>query len=195
MFLNFTSPKKGDETARMETSLGTIDLMLFPAAAPKAVENFLTHAKNGYFDGLLFHRVIRGFMIQSGDPQGTGMGGESIWGRPFENEVSDAARNFRGALCMANAGPDTNGSQFYVIQAGPVPENLLGRCGLTAGEAFEKYRDFGGAPWLDGGYTVFGQATAGLDVVDKIAAVRTDASDRPLEDVRILKISVKKYEE
>ena len=103
--------------AEIETNAGVIKIRLFPDDAPKAVENFVTHAKEGYYDGLTFHRVINDFMIQGGDPTGTGMGGESIWGAPFEDEFSDYAYNFRGALSMANAGANTNGSQFFIVQA------------------------------------------------------------------------------
>ena len=98
-------PQAGDITATMKTTMGEIQILLFPDAAPKAVENFTTHAKNGYYDGLIFHRVIPDFMIQGGDPTGTGMGGESIWGKHFEDEFSPDYHNLRGALSMANAGP------------------------------------------------------------------------------------------
>lgn len=104
--------------ATMKTSMGDIEIMLFPEEAPKAVENFITHAKAGYYDGLLFHRVINDFMLQGGDPLGTGTGGESIWGAPFEDEFSDSLHNFRGALSMANSGINTNGSQFFIVQTG-----------------------------------------------------------------------------
>ena len=110
-------PQAGDITATMKTTMGEIQILLFPDAAPKAVENFTTHAKNGYYDGLIFHRVIPDFMIQGGDPTGTGMGGESIWGKHFEDEFSPDYHNLRGALSMANAGPGTNGSQFFIVQA------------------------------------------------------------------------------
>lgn len=108
--------QKGDTIATIHTNKGDIKVWFFPDYAPKAVENFVTHAKDGYYDGVTFHRVINDFMIQGGAPEGTGMGGESIWGTDFENEVSLDLRNFRGALCMANAGADTNGSQFYIVQ-------------------------------------------------------------------------------
>ena len=114
----FEKPARDAEVIVMKTSKGTIKMRLFPEKAPKTVENFVTHAKNGYYNGIIFHRVIRDFMIQGGDPTGTGMGGESIWGESFEDEFSDRARNFRGALSMANAGPGTNGSQFFIVQAG-----------------------------------------------------------------------------
>ena len=110
-------PQKGETIAVMHTSLGDISIRLFPDKAPKMVENFVTHAKNGYYDGLKFHRVINDFMIQGGDPRGNGTGGESIWGKPFEDEFDVELRNFRGALSMANAGPSTNGSQFFINQS------------------------------------------------------------------------------
>ena len=110
-------PKDGEEVAIMHTSMGDISLRFFPEAAPKTVENFLTHAKNGYYDGLTFHRVIDDFMIQGGDPKGDGTGGESIYGDSFEDEFSDHLFNIRGSVSMANAGADTNGSQFFINQA------------------------------------------------------------------------------
>ena len=110
-------PAKGDITATIKTNKGDIRIILFPDAAPKTVENFVTHSKDGYYDGVVFHRVIDGFMIQGGDPTATGRGGESIWGRPFEDEFSVDYHNLRGALSMANAGPNTNGSQFFIVQA------------------------------------------------------------------------------
>ncbi|MBR7091565.1 MAG: peptidylprolyl isomerase, partial [Clostridia bacterium] len=106
-------PLPGETVACLHTNYGDVRVRLFAEKAPKAVENFVTHAKNGYYDGLIFHRVIDGFMIQGGDPTGTGRGGESIWGAPFEDEFNLDLRHFRGALSMANAGPRTNGSQFF----------------------------------------------------------------------------------
>lgn len=103
--------------AVMKTSMGDIEIALFPDEAPKAVENFITHAKNGYYDGLIFHRVMNNFMIQGGDPLGNGTGGESVWGEDFEDEFSPNLHNFRGALSMANSGANTNGSQFFIVQA------------------------------------------------------------------------------
>lgn len=111
--------------AVIKTNYGDMSFELYPQYAPKAVENFAVHSKNGYYDGLIFHRVIKNFMIQGGDPTGTGCGGESIWGKPFEDEFSIDARNYFGALSMANSGPGTNGSQFFVVQAKSVPENML----------------------------------------------------------------------
>ena len=118
------APEKGDLVATMSTSAGDIKIRLFPSFAPKAVENFTTHSKNGYYDGLTFHRVIRDFMLQGGDPTGTGCGGESIWGRTFEDEFTPELHNLRGALSMANAGPGTNGSQFFIVQAKSIPEGM-----------------------------------------------------------------------
>ena len=125
MSIQTTLPADGEITATINTTLGAIRVKLFPEEAPKAVENFITHAKNGYYDGIIFHRVIKDFMIQGGDPNGTGMGGESIWGRPFEDEFTPKLHNLRGALSMANAGPCTNGSQFFIVQANTVDPSLL----------------------------------------------------------------------
>ena len=193
--LNFTELKKGDVIATIKTKFGSIRVKMLPEAAPKAVENFLTHARNGYYNGIIFHRVINDFMIQGGDPTGTGMGGESIWGVPFEDEFTPDARNFRGALSMANAGPGTNGSQFVIVQAGPETIDarmfpMLKRQGKEfSEEAVAKYTEMGGTPWLDGAHTVFGQVIEGMDVVDKIAAVRVDRSSRPYDEVTIIGIT------
>ena len=193
--LNFTELKKGDVIATIKTNFGSIRVKMLPEAAPKAVENFLTHARNGYYNGIIFHRVINDFMIQGGDPTGTGMGGESIWGDPFEDEFTPDARNFRGALSMANAGPGTNGSQFFIVQAGPETIDarmfpMLKRQGKEfSEEAVAKYTEMGGTPWLDGAHTVFGQVIEGMDVVDKIAAVGVDRSSRPYDEVTIIGIT------
>ena len=193
--LNFTELKKGNVIATIKTNFGSIRVKMLPEAAPKAVENFLTHARNGYYNGIIFHRVINDFMIQGGDPTGTGMGGESIWGDPFEDEFTPDARNFRGALSMANAGPGTNGSQFFIVQAGPETIDarmfpMLKRQGKEfSEEAVAKYTEMGGTPWLDGAHTVFGQVIEGMDVVDKIAAVRVDRSSRPYDEVTIIGIT------
>lgn len=179
----------------IETSMGTIQLQLFPEQAPKTVENFVTHAKAGYYDGLTFHRVIPNFMIQGGDPTGTGMGGESIWGQPFEDEFSQELYNLRGAVSMANAGPNTNGSQFFIVQDKDMTEQMQGQM-KDAGfpdEIVDAYKD-GGTPWLDFRHTVFGQVTEGMDVVDAIAKVKTDASDQPATPVTMDKVTVKEAE-
>jgi len=151
----------------LETNVGKIELKMFPKAAPLAVENFVTHVKNGYYNGLIFHRVIKGFMIQGGDPTGTGMGGESIWHKEFKNEYAPNLvfdRPF--LLAMANRGPNTNGSQFFITT---VP-----------------------TPHLNGGYTIFGEVTKGQKVVRKIENVTTSAGDRPMFDQKIIRAYLKK---
>ena len=186
--------ESGDKVAVMKTNMGEIKIKLFPKEAPKTVENFVTHAKNGYYNGLIFHRVIKDFMIQGGDPTGTGMGGESIWGRSFEDEFDPALHNLRGALSMANAGPNTNGSQFFIVQANNVPANMLSQM-KEMPESFPEstvnaYAEMGGTPWLDFRHTVFGQVTDGMDVVDSIAAVKVGAADKPVDDVIIETIEI-----
>ncbi|HIW72006.1 MAG TPA: peptidylprolyl isomerase [Candidatus Levilactobacillus faecigallinarum] len=175
----------------IETSMGAIQLQLFPEQAPKTVENFVTHAKAGYYDGLTFHRVIPNFMIQGGDPTGTGMGGESIWGHPFEDEFSPELYNLRGALSMANAGPNTNGSQFFIVQDTDMTDQMQSQM-KDAGfpEEIVKAYQNGGTPWLDFRHTVFGQVVKGMDVVDAIAKVETDASDQPATPVTMDKVTI-----
>lgn len=188
-----------EAAVKIKTSLGDITIKLFPEEAPLAVENFLTHAKEGYYDGIIFHRVINGFMIQGGDPEGNGTGGQSIWagkddsidaGNGFKNEVSAFLYNIRGALAMANAGADTNGSQFFINQN---PADASGQLssGKTPGKIIEAYKN-GGNPSLDGGYTVFGQVIEGMDVVDKIASSETDSNDKPTSDITINSIEIVK---
>lgn len=189
------TPAAGDTVATMKTTMGDIKILLFPEAAPKAVENFTTHAKNGYYDGIVFHRVIDSFMIQGGDPSATGCGGESIWGDSFEDEFSPEYHNLRGALSMANAGPGTNGSQFFIVQAKEVDPRLVSQMRQLADRGFptdivDDYEAMGGTPHLDFRHTVFGQVFEGMDTVDAIAAVETDNRDRPLNDVVILGIDV-----
>jgi peptidyl-prolyl cis-trans isomerase B (cyclophilin B) len=147
--------------ATLHTNHGAIELELHDADAPKTVENFLKLAGDGYYEGVVFHRVIEDFMIQGGDPTGTGSGGP---GYTFEDEINEH-RVERGALAMANAGPNTNGSQFFIVTADA-------------------------CPWLDGKHTVFGRVTSGMDVVDKISKVAKDASDRPREPVKIERVEV-----
>ena len=184
----------GDTLATIKTNMGEIKIKLFPAEAPKTVENFTTHAKNGYYDGLIFHRVIKDFMIQGGDPTGIGMGGESIWGHSFEDEFDVKLHNIKGALSMANAGTNTNGSQFFIVQADNVPGNMLEQM-KEMPESFPEdivkaYEEKGGTPWLDFRHTVFGQVVEGIDVVDNIANVEVGTADKPLEDVIIETITV-----
>lgn len=177
----------------VHTNLGDFTLELFPEVAPKTVENFVTHAKNGYYNGVIFHRVIEDFMIQGGDPTGTGMGGESIYGRTFEDEFSREAFNLYGTLSMANAGPNTNGSQFFIVTAKQVPAQMLKQLkdGGWPEEIVEEYAKVGGTPWLDHRHTVFGRIVEGMDVVLKIEGVERNAQDRPLEDVVIESMDVK----
>jgi len=146
------------KTVVLHTSKGDVTIELYPLKAPKTVENFVTHAENGYYDNLTFHRVIPDFMIQGGDPEGNGTGGESIWGGPFEDEQNDIVLE-RGVIAMANRGADTNGSQFFIIQRQ------------------------GGTPWLQDKHTAFGIVTEGMDIVDAIASVPRDSNDMPLEPV------------
>jgi cyclophilin family peptidyl-prolyl cis-trans isomerase len=148
-------------TATLHTSEGAIALELYSEDAPKTVENFTRLARDGFYDGVIFHRVIPDFMIQGGDPTGTGTGGP---GYQFEDEINEH-RVERGALAMANAGPDTNGSQFFIVTA----------------EA---------CPWLDGKHTVFGRVVGGMDAVDNISRLPRDASDRPQRDVTIERVEL-----
>lgn len=188
------APTEEDTVAVMHTNMGDIKIKLFPNEAPKAVENFVTHANNGYYNGLIFHRVIKDFMIQGGDPTGTGMGGESIWGRSFKDEFDPKLHNLRGALSMANAGPNTNGSQFFIVQANIVPSNMLDQM-RDMPDSFPEatvnaYESMGGTPWLDFRHTVFGQVVEGMDTVDAIANVKVGGADKPIDDVVINSIEI-----
>ncbi|KAF8899702.1 peptidyl-prolyl cis-trans isomerase [Mucidula mucida] len=152
-------------SATMHTTLGDIHMRLFPQQAPKAVENFVGHSRSGYFEGVIFHRVIPKFMIQTGDPLGDGTGGDSIWGREFEDEFSDDLRHDRPyTVSMANAGPGTNGSQFFITTTT--------------------------TPWLDKKHTIFGRVISGLEVVHAIENVKTNKGDKPFEDIKIVNIDV-----
>ena len=214
-------PSEGDEIAVITTSAGVVKMMFYPEEAPKAVENFKTLAKSGYYDGLLFHRVIDNFMVQTGDPEGTGRGGESCWGEPFADEISPKLHYYRGAVAMANAGPGTNGSQFFIVQQKDVMEDALAALQdardnneeelgvtLTDGnyytfsqlfpdEVLYYYREQGGSAHLEyvfgNPYTIFGQVFEGLDVIDAIAGAETDESDKPVEDITIESITFESY--
>jgi peptidylprolyl isomerase len=145
----------------IETNQGRIEFELFEDIAPKTCENFVTHLKNGYYDGVIFHRIIEDFMIQGGDPTGTGRGGESIWGEPFEDECArDLTFDKPGLLAMANAGPGTNGSQFFITTAA--------------------------TPWLHMKHTIFGEVINGMDVVEKLEKVEKGPGDRPINEQKIL---------
>lgn len=184
--LNEKGPK-----ATIKTNYGQMKFQLFPQIASKTVENFIGLSNQGYYDGVIFHRVIRDFMIQGGDPTGTGMGGSSIWGTPFEDEFSDNVFNLRGALSMANAGPGTNGSQFFVVQNQNLDPMMIEEMKTAnyPAEIIEKYRE-GGTPWLDHHHTVFGHLISGWDILDEIASVKTIANDRPEKDVIIEEILI-----
>ena len=214
-------PAEGDEIAIITTSAGVVKMMFYPEEAPKAVENFKTLAKEGYYDGLLFHRVIENFMVQTGDPEGNGTGGESCWGEPFEDEISEKLHYYRGAVAMANAGPGTNGSQFFIVHQKDVMEDALVALQdardnneeelgvtLTDGEYYtfsqlfpdevlNYYREQGGSAHLEyvfgNPYSIFGQVFEGMDVIDAIAAAETDANDKPVEDIIIESITFESY--
>lgn len=166
MSLPLLGAKMENPIVVFETTQGVIEFELMPDVAPKACENFATHVKNGYYDGIIFHRIIRRFMIQGGDPTGTGRGGQSIWGKPFEDEFKpNVVFDKPGLLAMANAGPKTNGSQFFITT---VP-----------------------TPHLNGYHTIFGKVVSGMDVVTKLEGVKTGAMDRPVEEQKIIKAYVK----
>lgn len=197
MLEQLKQPVEGEKIAVFETNHGEISFRLFSEAAPKAVENFIGLIEKGYYDGVIFHRVIPDFMIQGGDPTGTGRGGESLWGHSFEDEFHPSYRNLVGALSMANAGPNTNGSQFFIVEGAQVSEDILSQM-KEAGEkngysqdVVEAYREKGGAFWLDGKHSVFGQVYQGMETVREIAKVERNSMDKPLEDVVILKAYIK----
>ena len=222
--IQLSAPQKGDTLAVMHTNMGDIKIKLFPEKAPKTVENFVTHSKNGYYNGLKFHRVINDFMIQGGDPRGNGTGGESIWGGSFSDEFDPELHNLRGALSMANSGPNTNGSQFFIncTESGKIdwdtydqyyqvyksaPEQFTSMYGgtLDMDKVTDAYKELydknGGNTHLDGaystagtGHTVFAQVFDGMDVVRSIMTVETDLNDKPLEDVTILSAEIVPYE-
>jgi len=155
-----------DQIVVLETNQGVIEIKLMPEAAPKACENFTKLVEKGYYDGLIFHRVIKGFMIQGGDPTGTGAGGKSIWGKPFEDETSPSVQfDSPGLLAMANSGPNTNGSQFFITTAK--------------------------TPWLNGKHTIFGKVISGYDVVEKIENTPTGRNDKPKAEQKIIKAYLK----
>lgn len=155
-----------DKVMVLETNQGTIEIKLMPEVAPKACENFIQLAEKKYYDGLIFHRVIKQFMIQGGDPRGNGTGGESVWGKPFEDEVSPSVQfDAPGILAMANSGPGTNGSQFFITTIK--------------------------TPWLNGKHTIFGKVVFGYDVVQKIENTAVDGSDKPLSDQKLVRAYLK----
>lgn len=177
--------------ATIKTNHGDIVVQLFPEQAPKTVENFVALAEKGYYNGVIFHRVIPEFMIQGGDPTGTGMGGESSFGGNFADEFSPELFNINGALSMANAGPDTNGSQFFIVSNEHVDDGMISQM-KTAGypeQIIEAYKN-GGTPWLDFRHTVFGQVISNMDVVKEISQVEKNAQDKPNEDVVMESVTI-----
>lgn len=180
--------------ATIKTNLGEIKIQLFEKQAPKTVNNFVQLAEKGYYDGVIFHRVIPDFMIQGGDPTGTGRGGKSIYGKAFEDEFSDQLFNFTGALSMANAGPNTNGSQFFIVSNEHVPANMIEQMKVVGypQEIIDHYVKVGGTPWLDHRHTVFGQVITGMDVVKKISQAKRDSMDKPKKDIVIEKVTIDK---
>jgi peptidyl-prolyl cis-trans isomerase B (cyclophilin B) len=180
-------PVKGEELCVIHTTAGDITVRLFDDLVPKTVENFKTHAKENYYNDTIFHRTIQDFMIQGGDPTGTGRGGESIWGNSFEDEFSPELVHFKGALSMANAGPNTNGSQFFIVQNSKMTEDYVNHFPLTD-EQKKKYVELGGTPHLDNKHSVFGQVVDGMDIVDKIAGMEVDYMDKPTNPVAITSI-------
>ena len=180
--------------ATIKTNLGEIKIQLFEKQAPKTVNNFVQLAEKGYYDGVIFHRVIPDFMIQGGDPTGTGRGGKSIYGKAFEGEFSDQLFNFTGALSMANAGPNTNGSQFFIVSNEHVPANMIEQMKVVGypQEIIDHYAKVGGTPWLDHRHTVFGQVITGMDVVKKISQAKRDSMDKPKKDIVMEKVTIDK---
>ncbi|MBZ2200080.1 peptidylprolyl isomerase [Lentilactobacillus hilgardii] len=179
--------------ATIKTNHGDIKIQLFPEQAPKTVENFVTLAEKGYYDGVTFHRVIPDFMIQGGDPTGTGAGGDSSFGGSFEDEFSPELFNINGALSMENAGPNTNGSQFFIVTNEHVDDGMIGQM-KQAGypdEIIDTYKN-GGTPWLDFRHTVFGQVIDGMNVVKEISGVKRSASDKPEDDVVMTTVEITK---
>lgn len=200
--LNYTAPAVGDEIVVIHVKdYGDITVRLFPELLPAACENFIGLAEQGYYDELIFHRVIGNFMIQGGDPKGDGTGGESIWGDKFNGGSTDQLIHVPGALAYANSnGPSTDGSQFYIVTGNAVTERDLddyteARNIYYSAEARALYTQYGGTPWLDGGnYTVFGQVIDGLDVVYAISQVATDENNKPKKAIYMESVTVEQYD-
>ncbi len=215
------TPAKGEEIAIVTTSLGEMQMRFYPEEAPLAVENFKNLARAGYYDGITFHRVIDNFMIQGGDPTATGMGGASSFGSDFDDEISPDLHFFKGALAMANSGPNTNGSQFFIVQNPeanmeainvirdkieetvdepfqvPYGQEIYALGDIFTESTLKYYEKVGGQVELEyvfgNAYTIFGQVFSGLDVVDAIAGVETNETDKPLADVVIESVEITTY--
>lgn len=198
--VNFTAPEKGEDILVLTIKdKGDVKIKLFPEQAEKGVENIKGLCDKNYYDGLIFHRIIKDFMIQGGDPLGVGKGGESVWGGKFDGGTSPNLIHAAGAVAYANSGGTaTNGSQFYIVtgtKLSDAEEQKYEAAGITISEEAKKiYKEDGGTPWLDGGYTVFGQVFDGLDIIFDIQNVETDASDKPTTDVVIEKMAVEQYD-
>lgn len=195
MFRQYDKDNDKNIKAIIKTNKGDIKINLFPDMAPRTCENFVKLSKKGYYDGVIFHRVIEDFMVQTGDPTGTGMGGESIWGKDFEDEFSKDLRNFRGAISMANKGPNTNSSQFFIVTKRKVEEDYIeqlrnSNSDIYTDDVIDKYAEEGGTFWLDFKHTVFGQVVEGMDVVESIELSKTDSMDKPLYDCIIETIEI-----
>ena len=195
MFRQFDIENDKNINAVIKTNKGDIKIILFPDLAPKTCENFIELSKKGYYDGVIFHRVIEDFMIQTGDPTGTGMGGESIWGSDFNDEFSNDLRNFRGAISMANKGPNTNSSQFFIVTKREVEKDYIDQLrssnsSMYSKDVIDRYEKDGGTFWLDFKHTVFGQVIEGMDVVESIERTKTDNMDKPLNDCIIETIEI-----
>ncbi len=215
-FKQLQMPEEGETIAVIKTNMGDIKVRLFEEEAPLAVKNFKELAESGYYDGVIFHRVVEDFVIQGGDPTGTGTGGQSAYGQDFPDEFSPNLYNFNGALSMANRGPNTNGSQFFIVTCDDDQEEYFnslndvvekyGRDQLLQNpntgailrtnyseKAIQKYDEIGGTPNLDYVHTVFGQVFSGMDVAEKISEVEVDANDKPVKDVVIEDIVFEEY--
>ncbi len=211
--LNFTPPVKGEKIAVISVrDYGDIKIKLFPEAAKAGVDNFVGLAEMNYYDELIFHRIIPNFMIQGGDPRGDGFGGSSLWGDKFDGGVPEGLYHFSGAVAYANSGgPTTNGSQFYIVNSpekfiysgsyydedGNIQyvENFFEQIGYNyPANVQEMYREKGGTPHLDGGYTVFGQVFEGMDIVRSISGVETDDNEKPLTQVVMDSVRIVEYE-
>ena len=197
----------GDTVAELEIAgYGKVTILLFPEQAPLAVENFVGLAEQGYYDGLTFHRVIEDFMLQGGDPTGTGRGGESFFGKSFEDEFSADLFPLYGSLCMANSGKNTNGSQFFLVtckdvvsyaQLEQVAQSYASNYGINidysmmSKQCRNNYASVGGAYWLYCQHTVFGQIVEGLDIIDKADSAETDSNDKPVADIIVEKVTIR----
>ncbi len=197
---NFTAPEEGETVVNMKIKGydGNIKIKLFPEYADKGVENFIGLAEEGYYDGLTFHRVIEDFMIQGGDPEGTGMGGESVWGGSFDGGTDPHLIHAAGAIAYANSGSTaTDGSQFYIVTGEVYTDDEISELesyGYQFSDAAkEVYTTAGGTPWLDGSYTVFGQVYEGLDIIFDIQKADTDGNDKPVDDVIIESVIIEQY--